>query len=237
MAGRDRRQGAHGAPHRRPAARRGGLHGARRHSRLPHRRRRARRADPALLDGSSLRVRCRDPRPRHAPPAGPPGPRADPPGDRRRPPARLSAPPGHRVPARRRAARRPRGRLGPSPGRCRAPARGGGIRGGRPVGDGRGPAAARGDAQAGRRRDRHPHAPDAHGRGAPRGARDPRALPRRRRPAPVAVRRARLRDGPARDERGGRRLPAQGPGARTSSSSAPPCAAWPTAARRSTLPS
>ena len=55
--------------------------------------------------------------------------------------------------------------------------------------------------------------------------------------APVAVRGARLRDGPARDERRGGRLPAQGPGRRTSSSSAPPCAAWPTAARRSTLPS
>ena len=68
-----------------------------------------------------------------------------------------------------------------------------------------------GDAQARRRGRRHPHAADAHRRGAPRRAEHPGALPGHGGARAVAVRRARVRARPPLGERRGGRLPAQGP--------------------------
>ena len=106
--------------------------------------------------------------------------------------------------------RRPRRRLGPAARGHRAPARGGGLRGRRPERHRRGPAAEGAVVRTRRRHHRHPDAADAHRRGPPRGAGDPRALPRHRGARAVAVRRVGLRARAAAVERRRRRLPAQG---------------------------
>ena len=63
-----------------------------------------------------------------------------------------------------------------------------------------------------RRRDRrHPHAADAHRRGAAGRPEIRERYPEVGRARALAVRRGRVRDGAARRQRGGRRLPAQGP--------------------------
>ena len=133
--------------------------------------------------------------------------------------------------------RRPRRRLRAAPRRRGAPARRRRLRRRGAVRQRRRPAAPCRHAQAGRGGRRHPDAADADGRGPARRQGDPRAAPRGRRARALAVRRAGLRDGPPLGQRRGRRLPAQGPRAPTSTSSPPPSGASPRAARRSTRPS
>ncbi len=92
-------------------------------------------------------------------------------------------------------------------------------------------------ALADRRRRRHPHAADAHGRGPTRGGRDPRPLPGDRRARPLAVRRGRVRAWISSHDDAWDRLPPQGSRRATSTTSPRRCVVWRRAAPRSIQPS
>ena len=140
--------------------------------------------------------------------------------------ARTCAPSSHAGRNRRRRTAHPRGSRPPAHGKRR--------RGHRSSRRRRRPASQRPRPAPGRRARRHSHASDAHGRRTARSPRNPFALPRHRRPRPLATPRARLRAPTRRSRARTSRLSDEGTRRPDRSSCSTPCNASQRASASST---